>query len=826
LLRPLTPHRRRAVGALLAAAAAAGTWAWFALRPAVSRDVVYKIGWGPSPPFQVAMADGSPGGISVDLVRLAARRRGIQLQWVRWQDSSESALRSHSVDLWPLITITLERLRAFHISQPYLEHEYCLLVRGDSPHRTADTLATATVSLANPSIDVINLRRRLPNARPVVQTSLAAVMADVCQQRADAGFTDSYSAVSAILDGGGCGATGLRWIALPQIRSRLGVGSTFEARAAADAIREEIGAIATEGKLADILGQWGYMSGRHLEAMEELLDSQRREVRLLSLSAIFAMLFVLACLQSVRVMRERDRTRRMQYALAEAEGRLRLMANNLTEMVLAFDMNRRLIFANPALETLTGYSAAELERGFVNWIHPDDQARMMGHWDGLFRGASYRDEQYRLVTKDGSVKWASASWGPILDAAGRQVGVLGTERDITDRKQAEDALRESQERYAQSQKLESIGRLAGGVAHDFNNLLTVILGYSSMVLAKLAKDNPDRHWIEEIRHAGTCAADLTQQLLAFSRKQLIQPRPIDLNTVVTESDNMFRRLLGEDIQLVTNLDPSLGAIMADAGQMHQVLMNLLANARDAMPGGGRLLIETGNVEIDRAFVAVHNDAVQGPAVVLTVADSGQGMDRETTRHIFEPFFTTKGPSQGTGLGLATVYGIVKQSQGWIAVESEPGQGTAFRIYFPRLAASAEPEPPVGERGAAPAAGSATLLVVEDQHEVRALAVRALTSRGYRVLQADSAEAALDQVQAHTGPLDLLFTDVVLSGMNGKELAERLLEIRPAVKIVFTSGYTEDVIAHHGVIDQNVAYLGKPYTPESMLDKITEVLARA
>ncbi len=564
------------------------------------------------------------------------------------------------------------------------------------------------------------------------------------------------------------------------------------------------------------------MSGQHLESMEALLNYRRREAGLLAATFLFAALFGIASWQTMRIMRERNRTRQAEEALREAEQRIRLTANSLKEMVLAYDMDRKLIYANPAVETLTGYSTSECQmHGFIDWIHPGDRPRMLAHWDTLFRGSAYQDEEYRLVAKDGRIRWMAATWGPMLNEEGRQIGVQGSEHEITDRKRAEEALRESQERYLQAQKLESIGQLAGGVAHDFNNLLTVINGYSDIVYRKLHPDDPLRPRIDQIRQAGARAADLTRQLLAFSRKQVIQPCPVDLNQVVAESERMFRRVLGEDIQLITTLHPSLSLVLADPGQMHQVLMNLVVNARDAMPDGGNLFIGTKELDVDARTVGENPEAVPGPAVMLTVTDSGVGIDAEAKKHIFEPFFTTKKKTSGTGLGLATVYGIVKQSQGWITVYSEAGKGACFKIYLPRIGGSLAPRET--EVDAAPLLGSETVLVVEDQAEVRAFAASVLESYGYRVLEAADGPQALALAALHAGPIHVLLTDVVLPGINGRQLADQLILQRPEIKVLYTSGYTQDVIAHRGVLDRDVAYLAKPYTPEGLAAKLRAVM---
>jgi PAS domain S-box-containing protein len=581
--------------------------------------------------------------------------------------------------------------------------------------------------------------------------------------------------------------------------------------------------------------------------------------------------------------------------------------------------------------------------GFINWIHPDDQARMLAHWEELFQGSAFVDEEYRLITRDGQTKWASATWGPIRDEAGRQIGVQGSERDITDRKLADVALRESErrfrgllehvqlaaaifdndgnfafvndyalaitgwtrdelvgshvtellpadqrervrelaatllesgepshwfsetpiltkdgkqrwlqvnnvmlrdsagrvtavaslgadvtqhrillEQYLQSQKLESLGTLAGGVAHDFNNLLTVINGYSDIVLRTLGDHDSLRPQIDEIRKAGARAAELTQQLLVFSRKQITQPRLVNLNRLIEESDGMFRTLLGEDIELVVNLGKPLGRVLTDPGQMHRVIMNLLANARDAMPAGGKLVLETRKVTISTEHLAEHPELTPGPCVLLVVSDTGEGIDEQTRAHLFEPFFTTKGPGRGTGLGLPTVYGIVKQSGGWIQVHSEVGKGTTFEIYLPCI----DTEPDAAEERSPAAANHCiheTVLVVEDQEAVCRLTTSVLESLGYRVLSAADGREALALEARHKGSIDLVLTDVVLPGMTGKELAERLKVLRPEIRVLFTSGYPRDVIAERGVVDRDVAYIAKPYSPKDLAAKVREVL---
>ena len=393
--------------------------------------------------------------------------------------------------------------------------------------------------------------------------------------------------------------------------------------------------------------------------------------------------------------------------------------------------------------------------------------------------------------------------------------------DITGRKRAEEDRTRLEDQLRQAQKMESIGRLAGGIAHDFNNLLTVINGYSEMLLACGPSTECQRTGLTQIAQAGRQAASLTAQLLAFSRRQIIQPRPLNLNHVVAEAGEMLRRLITEDIELQVELESDLARVMADSSQLHQVLMNLVLNARDAMPAGGRLLIETANVVLDERYTATHAEVTPGPSVMLAVSDTGHGMDELTLRRVFEPFFTTKGPGAGTGLGLSTVYGIVHQNGGWIWAYSEPGKGSTFKIYLPRLdEAPAAPEP---FSAAGEGVGFETILLVEDQEQVREFAALALSDCGYRVIEAPNGLAAMDVARQYEGDIHLLLTDVVMPGMGGRELAETLIQERPEIKVLYSTGYTENVIVQHGVLKSGLHYLAKPFTPRVLTAKVREVL---
>jgi two-component system cell cycle sensor histidine kinase/response regulator CckA len=504
-------------------------------------------------------------------------------------------------------------------------------------------------------------------------------------------------------------------------------------------------------------------------------------------------------------------------ALRVTEERMRFALTNAGVGIWDMDYTTGVARMSEILERLYGLEPGGFGgtfEDFVQVVHPDDRPALLETLQSAARSGEDFSTLHRTIWPDGTVRWLSNAGRIHLGKNGQPVRGVGISLDVTERRILE-------EQYHQAQKMEAVGRLAGGVAHDFNNLLTAILGYCQLLLADLDPRDPRRADINEIHSAGESAARLTRQLLTFSRKQVIEPRLLHLNEVVTSIRGLLGRLIGEDVKIAVSVRPDLAPVMADPGQMEQVVLNLAMNARDAMPNGGTITIETANVELDEHYASRHFSVKPGWYVVLTVSDTGSGMTAEVQSRLFEPFFTTKEAGKGTGLGLATVHGIVIRCGGSVAVYSEVGRGTTFKVYLPRAAASTathERPRPVAE----PRAAGETVLVVEDADGLRDLAKRMLERQGYKVLLASNASEALRQFD-HTPSIDVILTDVIMPGGSGPELTRQLVSRRPGLKVIYMSGYTEDAITHHGVLDPGIAFIHKPFTAERLGQKIREVL---
>jgi two-component system cell cycle sensor histidine kinase/response regulator CckA len=482
----------------------------------------------------------------------------------------------------------------------------------------------------------------------------------------------------------------------------------------------------------------------------------------------------------------------------------------------------RFEYFNQAGEELLGISRETLLGKNDHDFFPKEQADFFVDKDRkvLERGTVEDIPEEPIETGRGR-RWLHTRKIPIRDAMGRPRHLLGVSIDITEQKLATDKL---QDQLRQAQKMEAIGRLAGGVAHDFNNLLSVIMGYASLAIDGMNEGDPLRSQLDEVLGASERARDLTRQLLAFSRQQVLEPRIVDLNRVIGQLERMLERLIGEDVELIAVKAPDLGQVLVDPSQMEQIVMNLVVNARDAMPKGGKLTIETANVDLDEAYASEHENVTAGPHVMLAVVDTGHGMDRATQARIFEPFFTTKEVGRGTGLGLSTVFGVVRQSGGHVYVYSEPGKGAAFKVYFPRVTGT---EPVLqAHRAVAPRSSLETVLVLEDEAQVRRVVVAMLQRGGYRVIEATRAEEALEAASDPSRTIDLLLTDIVMPGMSGPEVVKRIREIRPNLKAICMSGYTDETVFRHGILESGIAFLQKPITPDSLRQKVRGVLDEA
>ena len=535
----------------------------------------------------------------------------------------------------------------------------------------------------------------------------------------------------------------------------------------------------------------------------------RAQLVLAALAVLISLIITYARL--VFTQREQERS---AVALRDSHRLLHSIMEGANEIVFVKDLKNRYLMINTPGAQMIGRTVDQVLGKTDADLFPPDTAQAIAEADAqVIRSRKPSTYDLHLQTPVGPRIFLSTK-SPYFSPEGELLGLICFSVDVTDQRKLEQQLR-------QTQKMEAIGTLSGGIAHDFNNLLTVIKGYTGILQERLDSENL-RSLVGNIDQAAERAAALTRQLLAYSRRQVLQPKVINLNSLVHGIDRMLRRLIGEDVEMSTVTDPQLGSVKADPGQIEQVIMNLAVNSRDAMPTGGRLTLETANVELDDAYAHDHPGTLPGRYVMLAVSDTGTGMDAHTKSQIFEPFFTTKGIGRGTGLGLSTVYGIIKQSGGAIEVYSEPQQGTTFKVYLPRVE---EPAEALGAKAplAAPVRGNETILLVEDDVQVRDLAAAVLSNSGYKVLVAESSREVVTKVEQHAGPIDLLLTDVVMPGVGGRELANQVKALRPSIKILYMSGYTPNAIVHHGVLDPGTFFLQKPFTPSSLTTRIREVL---
>ena len=571
------------------------------------------------------------------------------------------------------------------------------------------------------------------------------------------------------------------------------------------------------GFLDTVVDYFAFYRGSFIEILFSAVPTEELWKRGFALIVCLIFGIIVARVMGHRLQAERAR--------AESEKQFQLLFEYAPDAIYLHELVGCLINMNRAGEELTGYSRDELrgrrllESGL---LRPQEIPRAA---EILSRNARHEEtgpDEFTIMKQNGQLAVAEIRTFPVNMRG--QTLIMAIARDITQRKRSEREKEQLEEQLRQAQKMESIGRLAGGIAHDFNNLLTGIIGYAELGMLQQKSRGHQIAELQEIISSGHRAAELTRQLLAFSRKQVLAPTTLNLNEIVTRLERMLDRMIGEDILIVTHLDPAISSVRADPVQMEQMLMNLAVNARDAMPDGGRLTFETGNALLDEEYARTHPGVQPGPYVMLSISDTGQGMSADVQSHIFEPFFTTKEKGKGTGLGLSTVYGIVNQHGGHLWLYSDPGHGTIFKIYLPAVDAPSDQRtfpPDTGEERR----GTETVLLVEDQETVRKLVGSILTEYGYDVLPAPNAREAVRIANAHPTPIHLLLTDVIMPELNGKELAQQLAARHPHMHVIYMSGYTDDVIVHHGMLEPGTDFLQKPLTVHALTQKVRDVLDR-
>ncbi len=571
---------------------------------------------------------------------------------------------------------------------------------------------------------------------------------------------------------------------------------------------------------ADEIGVDRELFRENLRKVKRMSQEQFRNI--VTALNLFAQQLSTLALQNIQQAREIAERQQKDTALKETNNKLNALIQAIPDVIFFKDAQGRNLLVNRAFEQMMGITQEEIAGKLDSDIMPADLAAQCRESDESVMSQSLPiTMQEKMENPDGSFKYMETIKAPIFDDEGHIIGLAGVSREVTERMVAEEEKSRLEEQLRQSQKLEAVGRLAGGVAHDFNNLLTGINGYAEMLLCTLDPDTELYSEIEQIQKAGQRAASLTNQLLAFSRKQIIHPKIIQIDGVIAQAQKLLARVIGEDIMLNFQAEENTWRINADPSQIEQVLVSMAVNARDAMPQGGRLTITTKNIDLAPGRLSIDDTILAGRFVLVTVSDNGKGMDPDTLHHVFEPFFSTKDPFKGSGLGLATVYGIVKQNQGYITVDSVVGGGTTFKMYFPAVMSPAEPL--LEEKSMPVSTGSETILLVEDEQMVRKLARKILETYNYHVLEADSGPHALELAAEHPKIIDLVLTDVVMPSMNGKELYDQLLAHRPDIKVLFMSGYPQNFIADRGVLEKGTNFIQKPFTIESLTEKVRQVL---
>jgi PAS domain S-box-containing protein len=810
--RVLRAHWGVVVGTVLLAAA--GIWAVRAWAP--SPKGPFRIGFENDPPYHFPGPDGRPTGWAFEAIAEAARRSDIALQWTFCPESSEAALRSGRVDLWPIMTDLPHRRRFIYFSDHWMHTDLYVLTRQPE----IDLSRSYSGSVGHVSFPLYGhlLQASLPQAREVVFDSDTDTVRALCRGEVD-GILVSLSDVTANLTSPDptCKGAELHWRPLPGGSINQSIAARPGRGAIADRLRSELDEMARDGTLTRILSRYSFFGLGEVVKTFELLETRARALWLGRGVVGLGVALLVSMGLSLSLNRARRALALANTMNAELLQRYEQAAQATNDIIWEWDPVSGARRWSDALREQLGHAAVEARPGW--WeaqIHSDDRARVIGGLrDALQSSATRWADEYRVEAAAGGYAWVVDRGLIRRDSTGRAVGMTGAMQDVTKRRQLEEQLR-------QAQRMEAVGRLAGGIAHDFNNLLTVINGYSELLLRGLERESLFRSYASGIQKAGEQAASLVRQLLAFSRRQVVEPKLIDLNHVIREMEKTVLRLVGEDVRIEMSLSPTLSSVRADPAQVGQVVLNLAVNARDAMPKGGVLTIQTADCDPEPG----DSDPESGPRaeayVMVAVADTGVGMDESSRAHAFEPFFTTKDPAVGTGLGLSTVYGIVRQAGGVVFVDSAPGRGSRFRVYWPKADGAPE-ETATRLHAKGTPDGTETILIAEDNEDVRGFAVEVLREAGYQVLEATSSVLALEICARHAGPIQLLLTDVIMPGLNGMQLAERVGESRPETSVLFMSGYPEDLVADRGALGRGTGLLQKPFTPQALLTRVREAL---
>lgn len=787
---------------------------WLA-RPARQSGPV-RIGVRHFPPYYFAQSGRKPSGLGVDVIEEAAGRLHYPIAWkmLNAGESAESSIQTGDIDIWPSLTVTPARKTSLHLTEPWLESNYFLFSLQEKGFEKIGDLNGKLVSFIPSSFQKMLAQKYLAKMRLQELMTPEEALQSVCRGQADAAFIEARGGQALLLKRpAGCESSAISFLAVEGASLPVAIASSENKAAQANELRAEIGRMAEDGTLDSIIARWSFVMIKETKGIYTLQQAHRK-TRLSIYGILFLLAALLVCLwQIYRARIAKREAERASEALISSEERYRSLVENANDIVYTHDLNGILTSLNRAGEALIGMTRQEvLGKSILRILAPKDVRPACRALRASRQGRMGFPSEVDIIASGGRHLTLEVNSQLIHQSSG-SAEVQGIARNVTERRTLERQLR-------QAHKMEAVGKLAGGIAHDFNNLLTVIVGYTEILQGKLAPGSAEVGMIREIRQAADHASSLTAQLLAFGRRQHLQPVVLDLNEVISSIKGMLASVIGAGIDLKTHLDPGIGAVKADPSQIQQAVINLAANARDAMGNGGTLTITTSNRGFEPGDAFRGADVTAGNYSLLSISDTGCGMDKATQSRIFEPFFTTKELGKGTGLGLSTVYGIVKQSGGYVWLDSEPGKGSTFTICLPH---TDEPRPSPSQIAGIPSGkGTGTVLLVEDEDGVREMTRACLELYGYRVIEAPHGAEALRIARLHAGSIDLLLTDVIMPFLTGPELAEQIRKIFPGIKVLFMSGYTDRVLADSwGPAD----FLQKPFTPKALSTKLIALTNR-